>query len=77
MQRIGFYSGSFDPVTNGHLDVIERSARMVDVLVIGIGVHPGKTPLFANQEKADMLKSETAAIAKASGCRISRCIQAW
>ena len=57
--------------TNGHLDVIERSARMVDVLVIGIGVHPGKTPLFANQEKADMLKSETAAIAKASGCRIS------
>jgi pantetheine-phosphate adenylyltransferase len=71
MKRIGFYSGSFDPVTNGHLDVIQRAARMVDVLVIGIGVHPGKTPLFSTEEKSDMLKSETAAIAKATGCRIS------
>jgi pantetheine-phosphate adenylyltransferase len=71
MKRIGFYSGSFDPVTNGHMDVIARAARMVDILVIGIGVHPGKTPLFSNEEKADMLKTETVALAKATGCRIS------
>jgi pantetheine-phosphate adenylyltransferase len=71
MKRIGFYSGSFDPVTNGHMDVIARAARMVDVLVIGIGVHPGKTPLFSNEEKADMLKSETVALEKTTGCRIS------
>jgi pantetheine-phosphate adenylyltransferase len=71
MKRIGFYSGSFDPVTNGHMDVIARAARMVDALVIGIGVHPGKTPLFSNEEKAEMLKSETLALAKATGCRIS------
>jgi pantetheine-phosphate adenylyltransferase len=70
MKRIGFTSGSFDPPTNGHLDVIQRAARMVDSLVIGIGVHPGKTPLFTTQEKIEMLKAETAAVAKDTGCRI-------
>lgn len=70
MKRIGFTSGSFDPVTNGHLDVIARAARMVDVLVVGVGVHPGKTPLFTPEEKIEMLKQETAAIARRTGCRI-------
>ena len=51
MTRIGFTSGSFDPVTNGHLDVIARAARMVDKLVVGVGVHPGKTPLFSAEER--------------------------
>ena len=69
MKRIGFTSGSFDPVTNGHTDVIARAARMVDTLVIGIGVHPGKTPLFSTEEKIEMLKAETAAIAKKSGAQ--------
>ena len=70
MKRIGFTSGSFDPVTHGHLDVIARAARMVDNLVIGIGVHPGKSPLFSTEEKIEMLKAETAAIAKKSGAKI-------
>lgn len=70
MKRIGFYSGSFDPVTNGHMDVIARAARMVDTLVIGIGVHPGKTPLFSTDEKVAMLEAEIAPIAKSTGCRI-------
>ena len=70
MKRIGFTSGSFDPVTNGHMDVIARAARMVDTLIIGIGVHPGKTPLFAVEEKIEMLKAETAGVAKKSGARI-------
>ena len=71
MKRIGFYSGSFDPVTNGHMDVITRAAGLVDVLIIGIGVHPGKAPLFTPEEKAAMLASETAQLAKRTGCRIS------
>ena len=71
MKRIGFYSGSFDPVTLGHMDVIARAARLVDVLIIGIGVHPGKAPLFSIDEKAQLLLSETAALAKRTGCRIS------
>jgi len=70
MKRIGFTSGSFDPVTNGHLDVIARATRMVDTLVIGIGVHPGKAPLFSPEQKIEMLKAETAPIAKKSGCVI-------
>jgi pantetheine-phosphate adenylyltransferase len=70
MKRIGFTSGSFDPPTNGHLDVIQRAARMVDSLVIGVGLHPGKTPLFSTQEKIEMLKAETAAVAKDTACRI-------
>ncbi len=71
MKRIGFYSGSFDPVTLGHTDVIRRAATLLDHLVIGIGVHPGKTPLFSPDEKADMIAAETASIAKKSGCKIT------
>jgi pantetheine-phosphate adenylyltransferase len=51
MPRIGFYSGTFDPVTLGHADVIRRAARLVDRLVIGIGVHPAKAPLFTPEER--------------------------
>jgi pantetheine-phosphate adenylyltransferase len=70
MRRIGFTSGSFDPVTSGHLDVIGRAARMVDTLVIGIGVHPGKTPLFSTEEKIEMLRAETQGITRKSGAKI-------
>lgn len=70
MKRTGFYSGSFDPVTNGHTDVIDRAARMVDTLVIGIGMHPGKTPMFSTEEKVAMLEAETAPIARKTGCRV-------
>ncbi len=52
------------------MDVIARAARMVDTLVVGIGVHPGKTPLFSTEEKVEMLKAETAPVAKRTGCRI-------
>ena len=70
MARTGFYSGSFDPITNGHIDVIRRAAAVVDRLVIGIGIHPGKSPLFSVAEKVSLIEADTAAIAKATGCRI-------
>jgi len=47
MPRAALYAGSFDPVTNGHLDVVRQAARLVDRLVLAIGVHPGKAPLFS------------------------------
>lgn len=67
MARIGFYSGSFDPVTFGHTDVIARAAELVDRLVIGVGLHPSKSPLFAVDERVEMLRMETAIIADKSG----------
>ncbi len=70
MTRIGFISGSFDPVTLGHTDVIERACHLVDRLVIGIGVHPAKKPMFSGDERVAMLEAETKAIAKSTGTKI-------
>lgn len=70
MSKIGFYSGSFDPVTLGHTDVIDRAARLVDRLVIGVGVHPAKTPLFSDADRLGMLVEDTRAIAARTGTRI-------
>ena len=70
MKRIGFYSGSFDPVTLGHTDVIARACRLVDKLVIGVGVHTEKAPLFTAPERIDMLKGETKVIARSTGTEI-------
>ena len=63
MKRIGFYPGSFDPVTLGHTDVIARACRLVDKLVIGVGVHDTKQPLFAADDRIAMLQAETKPIA--------------
>ncbi len=71
MTRIGFYSGSFDPVTLGHTDVIRRAAALVDHLVIGIGVNPGKSAMFTADERVAMLNTEVAGIAQTSGAKIS------
>ena len=53
--RIAFYPGSFDPMTNGHIHVLEQSLALCDQLVVGIGVHPGKTPMFSFDERAAMI----------------------
>jgi len=70
MPRISLYAGSFDPVTNGHLDVIRQAAGLSDRLVLAIGIHPGKTPVFTAQERMDMLAECCKPIAQASGCEI-------
>ena len=54
--RTAFYTGSFDPVTNGHADVIAGAARLCDRLVLAIGVHPGKTPLLSAEQRAGLLR---------------------
>lgn len=64
MAHIGFYSGSFDPVTHGHTDIIARALTLVDELVIGIGVHHGKVPMFTADERIEMLKAEVAELAE-------------
>jgi pantetheine-phosphate adenylyltransferase len=64
MARIGFYSGSFDPVTLGHTDVIWRAAGLLDRLVIGIGINPGKAPMFSTADRIAMLEDEVRPIAR-------------
>ena len=70
MARIGFYPGSFDPVTFGHLDVIARAARLVDKLVVGIGVHEGKKPLLSGAERVALLEAVTKPICEHSGLKL-------
>jgi len=71
MPRIALYAGSFDPVTNGHLDVVRHAVRLADRLVIAIGVHPGKTPLFSAEERTAMLHENCAPFAREAKCELS------
>ena len=71
MPRTGLFAGSFDPVTNGHLDVVDNAVRLVERLVLAVGIHPGKTPLFAADERLAMLAEICAPLARAAGCQLA------
>ena len=71
MARTGFYPGSFDPVTYGHLDVIARAARLVDKLVIGVGTHAGKQALLGEATRIAVLEAVTKPIADHTGVKIN------
>jgi len=71
MARVGFYPGSFDPVTNGHIDIIARAARLVDRLVIAVGVHHGKPPLFDAKDRVAILEQQVKPLAAEAGIDIS------
>lgn len=69
-KRIGLYPGTFDPVTLGHVDIVERAVKLVDELVIGVAINRDKGPLFSLEERVAMVSAEMAAIAKKSGAVI-------
>jgi len=69
MLRTALYAGSFDPVTNGHIDVVRQAARLADRLVLAIGVHPGKKPLFSADERLAMLEQTCGPIARREKCK--------
>jgi pantetheine-phosphate adenylyltransferase len=71
IMRIGFYPGSFDPVTFGHLDVVARAARIVDRLVIGVGNHESKKSLLSTADRVALLESVTQPVAEHSGLKIT------
>ena len=58
--RIALYAGTFDPITRGHLSVIERAARLFDRLVVVVAVNPDKRPLFSTEERVDMIRDVVA-----------------
>ncbi|HWP27696.1 MAG TPA: pantetheine-phosphate adenylyltransferase [Xanthobacteraceae bacterium] len=70
MPLTALYAGSFDPVTNGHLDVVRHAVRLFDRLVLAIGVHPGKAPLFSAEERMAMLKATCTPIARRARCKL-------
>ena len=59
MQRIALYPGTFDPVTNGHFDIVERAVKLVDKLVIGVAINRDKGPMFSLEERVEMIIRET------------------
>jgi len=71
MPRIALYAGSFDPVTNGHLDVVRHAVRLADRLVLAVGVNPGKAPLFPADERLAMLQEICGPLALAAKCELS------
>ena len=69
--RIGFYPGSFDPITYGHLDVIARAARIVDKLVIGVGLHGSKQALLDAETRVKLIEQVIKPIAEHAGLKVS------
>jgi pantetheine-phosphate adenylyltransferase len=68
MPRTALYAGSFDPITNGHLDVVRQAVLLVDHLVLAIGVHPGKAPLFSAEERLELVRHTCEPLARKAGC---------
>jgi pantetheine-phosphate adenylyltransferase len=67
MTRTALFTGSFDPVTNGHLDVVRQACRVADRIVIAIGVHSSKAPIFSAEERADLLRAVCGPILEGEG----------
>ncbi len=68
--RVALYPGTFDPITNGHLDIISRASRLADKLVVGVAMNVGKHPIFSIEERAELVRAEIDAIAAATGAVI-------
>ena len=64
MIRTGLYPGTFDPITNGHLDIVQRAVKLVDKLVIGVAINRDKGPFFTLEERVEMVREETRRFAK-------------
>src|SRR5438552_8157887 len=71
MPRIALYPGTFDPVTNGHVDILAGALALADKVVIAIGVHPSKTPLFALKDRQAMIGEAVKTLGKAAAGRVS------
>ena len=69
-ERTALYAGSFDPLTNGHLDVLKASLAVADTVYAAIGIHPGKKPLFSFEERVELIEAATRAEFGRDGDRI-------
>lgn len=62
-RRIGIYPGTFDPITLGHMDIIERGSKLVDELIVGVTTNAAKSPMFSDEERIEMVTREVRALA--------------
>jgi pantetheine-phosphate adenylyltransferase len=69
-ERIALYPGTFDPITNGHIDIISRAAKLVDRLVIGVAANAGKGPVFSLEERVTLVEAEVRPIAERVGIKM-------
>ncbi len=69
-ERTALYPGTFDPITNGHIDIIGRAARLVDRLVVGVAENVGKGPLFPVEERVELVRAECGPVAQRTGTAI-------
>ena len=69
-RRIALFPGSFDPVTNGHMDLIAGACALCDTLVVAIGLHPSKQPLFPAEERISLIKAVAGPVAKKAGVKL-------
>ncbi len=67
---VALYTGTFDPLTNGHADVIRQGARLCSRLIVAIGVHPGKAPVFDAERRADLIRQSVAPLFVGTGCAL-------
>jgi len=70
-ERVAIYPGTFDPITNGHMDIIRRATRLCDRLVVAVAINPDKGPLFSLDERVVLVREELASLAKTNqtnGC---------
>jgi pantetheine-phosphate adenylyltransferase len=70
MPHTALFAGSFDPITNGHLDVVRSAVRLADRLVLAVGIHPGKAPLFSADERLAMLDEICRPLGQSTGCDV-------
>jgi pantetheine-phosphate adenylyltransferase len=70
MTRVAFFSGSFDPMTNGHLDVIAQAAALCERLVIGVGSNPSKAALFTVEERLKLIREAAAPVMAKAACKL-------
>lgn len=70
MKRRALYAGSFDPLTNGHLDIIRQGLALADEVVVAIGIHPGKTPMFSFEERSELINASVAELAGSESNRL-------
>jgi len=73
MDRVALYPGTFDPLTNGHIDLIEAAFRLCDKLVVAIGVHPSKEPMLSVDDRLELIETVTMPLGEAAGVTVEAC----